>query len=391
MKNEFDKFEAKLKHEVKFFKRIIQRNNKYKYSEKTNSRYEFRIKGSLNHSHIKIQNIGVLLYITEILEFLCLPYDGQFESNILDMKIQIQNGSIDSNTIFKIRQIESKNVDYPFNVTPISPVFEFQPHSVRFKKPIKVFYKRRKFYAPLNENICLFKQDINHFYNGTNIWSISFPKENESYMLEFELHSFSIIFFAYCEYCEYEKFEKKYEPYQIIEPGLNYRISCSNKTCADKLIIRPMGFNSIPSKETFLPQSDSFKCSKCNEGIVINPSEFYKIIKTIILFECVSRINLNGSIKSVKANGRELYLINFNKDDSNASICINTKSNDSGKRLISGIDAEQFNDKEKANNRNDQYFSDQESKIFGYIASMFYFIIHSLIFVLLINLTSLKP
>ena len=343
MKNEFDKFEAKLKHGIKFFKRIILRNNKF--FEKTNNRYEFKFKGSLNQSRIKIQNIGVLLYITEILQFTCAPDGGQFESNISDLKVQIQNGSIDSNTIFKIRQIESKNVNYPFNVKPFSPVFEFTPHSVRFNKPIKVFYKRS---TPLNENICLFKQDINHFSNGTNIWSISFPKENDSYMLEFELNSFSIIFFAYCEYCEYEKFKEKYEPYQIIEPGLNYRICCSNETCADKLIIRPMGFSSFQTRD-FLPNSDSIICSKCDEAIRIKTSEFCKIIKTIILFECVGSIEfkLNESIKSVKANGEELYLINLNEDDYNASICINTKSNNSGKLLIAGLNVEQFNDKKK--------------------------------------------
>ena len=338
---------------------------------------------------MKIQNIGVfLLYITEILEFTCALDGGQFESNIYDLKVQIQNRSIVSNTIFKIRQIESISLNYPFDVKPFSPVFEFTPHSVQFNKPIKIFYKRN---TPLNENICLFKQDINHFSNGTNIWSISFPKKNESNMLEFELNSFSIIFFANCEYCKYEKFQKKYEQYQIIKPGLNYRISCLNENCADKLIIKTIGFNSITSKKNFLPQSDSFKCSKCDEGIVINTNEFYKVIKTIILFECVSSINLNGSIISLKANGGELTLINFNKDDFNASICINTNNNDSGKRLIAGIDPEQFNDKEKANNRDDQYFGDQERKISGYIASMLYFIMHSLIFVLLINLTYLKP
>ena len=384
IKNELDEFEAKLKHGVKFFKRIIQRDNNY--FEKTNNKFEFRIKGSSKHSRIKIQHFGALLCITDILEFTCLPYGGQFESNISDMKVQIENGSIDSNAKFQIRQIETKNINYPFNVTPISPVFEFKPHSVPFNKPIKIFYKRRKFYTPLNDNICLFKQDINHFYNGKNIWSISFPKENDSFMLEFELNSFSIIFFAYCEYCKYGKFTKKYEPYQIIEPGLNYRICCSNETCADKLIIRPMGFSSFQTRD-FLPNSDSIICSKCKEGIVIKTSEFYKIIKTIILFECIGSIQLNESKVLVKADEGKLYLINFNEEDSNALICINTKKNDSGKRLIAGLNAEQFNVKEKANNKNDEFFGDQESQILGDCASMFVFIIHPVVFVLIINST----
>ena len=288
-------------------------------------------------SILKIYNIGYLLYETKILRFLCSENGGYFKSSTLDLNILKK--SVKNLTVFEINQISDYHLKYPLSIKPVSPAFEFLPHSTAFKQPIQLVFHKKQFLQSSNQNnIYLFKQEIDYF--NKNLWSVYFLKNEEFDTIEFEVNNFSRMFIASCEHLNLNVFNSKYKDYQIIKPGLNYRISCNNsKSCINELIIVNMGF----SENSFIPYSDSLICPVCKSGLTISIESFYNVIKTIILFECNREVKYNQSVLKKKTIKNQLELISLDESDRISSITINVKRNDDDQSSIAGLNPTQFN------------------------------------------------
>ena len=247
-------------------------------------------------------------------------------------------GSLENPIVFDINRISDYHLKYPLSIKTVSPAFEFLPHFTVFKQPIQLVFHKQFLQISNQNNIYLFKQEIDYF--NKNIWSVYFLKNEEFDTIEFEVNNFTRVFIASCEYFNLEDFNSKYKAYQIIKPGLNYRISCTNsKYCIDELIIVNMGFN----ENSFIPYSDSLICPVCELGLTISIESFYYVIKTIILFECNRDVKYNQSVLKKKTIKNQLELISLDESDRISSITINVKRNDDDQSSIAGLNPTQFN------------------------------------------------
>ena len=271
IKNVLDQFKKKLMNQLNSYEKIMIKNNKYFID--TGNIVKFETKRTSN-VRLKQQNIGILYYKSLVIEFDCLPLGGRFTSKVFN--VIIPSGAVKLKTRFEIKEIDSNILKFPKNMKLVSPVFELLPHSIKFNKEIKIMYKiHEKKISDKRYNICLFKQEIQDFKKGINAWSVYFTECEDSKVIQFELNSFSLTFIAICEYkLGINEFHEQFQDYEIIKPGLNYRINCTNEErCYGRLIIVHKGFG-----ELFIPNSDALICPNCQTGININPKEMYKTI-----------------------------------------------------------------------------------------------------------------
>ena len=231
----------------------------------------------------------------DIMEKEISDFGGQIK--LLTMELIVPPHAVKENKKFIIKKI---NLDLKFGLSIIkfSPIFELQPHSLEFEVPVILRFKIKDKNL-MGENLCLYKQAFEKNDEILNQWTIFLPNKHENNFVEFKMTNLSFAFLSKldvgvdvkCDEILYKNFNEKFQPYNFIFPGLNYRIVCENKRCHSKkelLIIRQEG------EKTFCPNNDvasnedtkQLICPICNK-----PIEFIKSIKSIMLFQAEGSID----------------------------------------------------------------------------------------------------
>ena len=199
---------------------------------------------------------------------------------------------------FSVKTCKEGDFNIQLKINKLSPVYELEPHSISFKVPVKFSFNKDAF--PTNS--CLFVQENSETDRQLNFWNCLFPKtvNNESF---FELGSFSFAligsfvnrFFGGKNEQHDEKIYKdksnndfKKKDFNLIHPGLNFKINCENANCVGHTdsIIAKSGYGSFQVLNQIDSRLDYISCPICNRELSNMES-----IKTMILYESKGKID----------------------------------------------------------------------------------------------------
>ena len=173
--------------------------------------------------------------------------------------------------------------EYPFIVnSKVSPLYELQPHSIKFTSPVTLKFKNVDFE---NRNICLFKQEHDENFRLLNKWNIYYPTKKVNGEVEFELVSFSFAFLGEIDIkirvntqFQFSNEELNNASEEYIHPGLNYQIQCR---CSDKSRILNQNYGEFKLNKN--PLLENLKvCQACRT---------IESIKSMILFQAEAKID----------------------------------------------------------------------------------------------------
>lgn len=210
---------------------------------------------------------------------------GEIKTPQIDLIVPPNAVKKDQLFIIKLASESLKKFEF---IDSLSPIYELIPHSIQFNVPIRLIFKNIK---NSNENICLYKLNNEEIDKLLNKWTIFFPKKRDNNFIEFELTSFSFAFLGSmdvgidinCERIGFNDFSDRFQPYQFIKPGLNYRVECGNNDCVNKLIICNREYGDADASGNIRPIEDvaeMLRCSNCDTRIELATS-----IKALILFQ----------------------------------------------------------------------------------------------------------
>ena len=228
-------------------------------------------------------------------------FGGVVKSPMVTLKIppNAVNSATDFTIELSMHHLERPNVfDYPFGIHKITPVYEIRPHKLTFNESVTVIFSKNNFNFDQTV-VCLFKQENDENHKILNKWSCYFPTKSDKNYLEFELNSFSFIFLAEmdmaidvsCTEISNTDFNNRFLNYQLIKPGLNYRISCEDTNCrgSTNLIVINRGigvFRPNEDVDTNDEQTRLLSCPICNRLV-----ENIGSIKNAILFQAEGSID----------------------------------------------------------------------------------------------------
>jgi hypothetical protein len=239
---------------------------------------------------------------------------GEIKTSQIDLIVPPNSVKEEQLFIIKLASESFKKFEF---IDSLSPIYELIPHSIQFNVPIRLRFKNIK---NSKENICLYKLNNDEIDKFLNKWTILFPKKRENNFIEFELTSFSFAFIGSmdvgidinCERIGFNDFSQRFQPYQFIKPGLNYRIKCGNNACANELIIINREYGDADDSGKIRPIEDvalMLRCSRCNTRIESSTS-----IKALILFqvEGIIKYRLDSRTQFNATLQERPFRVNFN-------------------------------------------------------------------------------
>ncbi len=274
---------------------------------------------------------------------------GKIHSSMIDLEVSA--GSVIKETYFSIKRTND-DFDYPFGINKLSSLFELNPHSMKFNKPVIIRFKNYDFWHD-DDVIYLFKQEDNKTDRILKKWTIYHPKKREENFIEFELDCFSFAFLGRLVdkimpgntiELNNSEFRNKFQDYQVIHPGLNYQIVCENNKCPGyiKLMIFKKGYGIFRPNEDI---NQEMICHFCSEQI--------RSIKSVILLQAEGKIEfrLNNTKDNVedtfKAKGSELIIFGDEEsyEEFDKIVITVAKSCKPHKNIIAGITCDDLNSK----------------------------------------------
>ena len=210
------------------------------------------------------------------------------------LKITIPKDAVKNGTQFSIKQAPSE-IELPEYITPVTPIYAVEPHNVELNDLINLAFTIQD----ASEPVALFIQKENPQDKKLKKWLAIEPKKVENDTAIFEIRSCSFPFVGKMnvkkehDLSSNASVQQKFQDYNIIRPGLNYRASCEDPTCSlnKELMIINRGFGDkiSPNEEI---DSQKLTCFKCKKSL-----NDYESIKQLILFRTIGDIKYRLDIK----------------------------------------------------------------------------------------------
>jgi len=201
---------------------------------------------------------------------------------------------VSAKTPFRIKQ--TSKIQLPENITPVTVVYEVEPHNVQVQDFVHLTFTLQETSQP----VALFLQKDNLQDKELNKWLVIDPKEIKSHTATFELRSFG---FSFVGQMNLRNVGSASSSSYIIRPGLNYRAVCEDPSCSELMIIN-RGFGEfVPVSEL---DDEKLKCSKCSTILTSSAS-----IKQLVLFQTTGEIQYRlDKTPQPPAQSAELTAIN---------------------------------------------------------------------------------
>lgn len=226
------------------------------------------------------------------------PVSGLFEKEggILEtrgLRMTIPHEAVLSPVSFSIHGAPP-HIEKPLNMAALTPVYEMQPHDVRFTRPVTLTFD----VPPSSKAPCLFIQKEAAQSRLLDEWILIPPKAMGEGRATFEVKSFSFGFVGTRDFeapldpGEISQLTPQDQKYNLVRPGLTYRAMCDDPTCesrqaSPKGMMISQGFS---QEKPFNPNEDlsedKVRCVACQKPITETEA-----IDQVILFQAKGHLD----------------------------------------------------------------------------------------------------
>ena len=228
------------------------------------------------------------------------PASGRFkqEGGLLQtrgLRMSIPQEAVFLPVSFSINQAPP-HIEPPLNMKALTPVYEMQPHDVRFSNPITLTFD----VPPTSNPLCLFVQKESDQSKLLDEWILIPPTSVIEGSAIFDVKSFSFAFVGTQDFKapltpkDKSQLTLEDQKYNLVRPGLTYRVQCSDETC-ESHTKSPQGImihRGFTQGKPFNPVDDleddgaNLLCVACQKPITDTES-----IEQVVLFQTQGRID----------------------------------------------------------------------------------------------------